>query len=431
MASSRGRGGTRIRGVQKEMMEVDTYQIFHIRLADTCYIDKDNLRVFETGVFEGKCKKADGQIIQVNMLPNNFWAMQAHSDLVEFYRRLGLARYFSLPPWGIDVKRAWQLMTTIGEDGMAQIEDMQNNMITVHITRSLIAEALYMPTGNMSLTAKLAPKDIQQKFLNIKEHTFKELAEKECEFPLRIFVQHFQLGRPTCYTHPHTRVAHAFSKAAEVKQSRMISADFAEYVFTEMVSFAKKKRFLSKPLMNGGHFLTRLAYYALGEIDQLPAAYQIEDLLLKANPDVKPMRGRLAKPKPQGKPKSPEEAEGAKESDDEETTEEGSDYNEDSESDPEKEHPAHSEIRERYEQLAAQVERRTKRRAEGAKSPEKRPAPVQPKEDPRVVKARMERMQEQAVASSLMEVEERRILTKLGKRPAGNTSAATEAQAEE
>lgn len=103
----------------KEMMEVDTYELFHIRLADTSYIDKENLRVFETRVFEGKCKKDDGQVIQVNMLPNNFWTMQAHPDLAEFFSRLGLSRYFSLAPWGIDVKRSWQLMTTIGEDGMA------------------------------------------------------------------------------------------------------------------------------------------------------------------------------------------------------------------------------------------------------------------------------------------------------------------------
>lgn len=124
--------------------------------------------MFETGVFEGKCKKADGQVIQVNMLPDNFWAMQTHNDLIEFFYRMGLGRFFSLQPWGIDVKRAWQLMTSIEEDGIAHIEDMQNNVITVKITTNLIAEALFMPRGSISLTTKLALKEIQQTFLNVR-----------------------------------------------------------------------------------------------------------------------------------------------------------------------------------------------------------------------------------------------------------------------
>lgn len=102
------RKGTKIRGVKKEILEAHQYQITHIKLADTCVIDKDNLRVFETGIFVGQCKKPDGQVIQVNMMPDNFWAIHVNNDVKEFFSRMALDRYFSLKAWGIDVKRCWR-----------------------------------------------------------------------------------------------------------------------------------------------------------------------------------------------------------------------------------------------------------------------------------------------------------------------------------
>lgn len=371
------------------------------------------------------------------MILDNFWALQTHNDITEFFARMGLARYFSLRPWGIDVKRAWQLMTSIEEDGTTHIEDLDNQLITVKISIDMVAKALIMPRGGISMTAKLTPKEISQTFLSPKtaEHTFKGLSEKECELPLRIFTQHFQLGRPVRYTTPNTKLAMVFSKAAVAQNTRLISADFAEFIFTELVTFAKKKKYLAKPLMNGGHFLTRLAYFALGQIDQLPRAYEFKDLLEQANPDAKPMKSKLTQPEQKTKPSTPvessEEEEDTEAGDTEAATTEEENDSEEEESDPEAEHPAHSEIRARYEQLSAQVERRTKRRAEGVKSPEKRPTPLQPQEDPQVIKARKERMQEQVVRMSLMEAERQKILKKLGKRPIGQMSMTVEEEIED
>ena len=54
-----------------------------------------------------------------DILPEEFRSIQMHADAMSIYNKVGLERYFSLPTWGTDVMRAYQLLSTLQEDGSA------------------------------------------------------------------------------------------------------------------------------------------------------------------------------------------------------------------------------------------------------------------------------------------------------------------------
>ena len=73
---------------------------------------------------------------------------------MKIYEKVGLSQYFSLPPWGIDVKRAYQVISTLTDEGAAQVEDKDGTLVQVHITKALISKALKLPRGSLSLLTK-------------------------------------------------------------------------------------------------------------------------------------------------------------------------------------------------------------------------------------------------------------------------------------
>lgn len=65
---------------------------------------------------------------------------------------MGLDGYFKLDPWGIELQRAYELMTTINQDGIATLENKEGEEVHVQILEALISEALKFPSSSHKAT---------------------------------------------------------------------------------------------------------------------------------------------------------------------------------------------------------------------------------------------------------------------------------------
>ena len=100
--------------------------------------------------------------------------------------------------------------------------------------------------------------------------TFKDLIQGSVELPLRLYTQHFTHGKASRYTRPHRRIATMLTKA--VNSRHRLSLNFAEVILSEMKAYANRLRASKEKIshMNCALMLTRIAYFAVGMIEELP-----------------------------------------------------------------------------------------------------------------------------------------------------------------
>ena len=86
--------------------------------------------------------------------------------------------------------------------------------------------------------------------------------------PLRVHTQHFTTGKQHRHTLPSVRLAHLFTKAYTSGLYQYIN--YRKLVLDSLISYAKTKGILTAPFIYNGLILTRIAYHAIGMIDDLP-----------------------------------------------------------------------------------------------------------------------------------------------------------------
>ena len=119
----------------------------------------------------------------------------------------------------------------------------------------------------------LPDQERKQLFLQIpsKKETFNELICKELDLPLRLYSQHFVMGKPQKYTQPCKRVAGHMHR--ELTQGKTLPADFSYHI---RIAHRDRKSLKEKPHLANGKMLTRIAYQVLGMIEELPKAISQE-----------------------------------------------------------------------------------------------------------------------------------------------------------
>lgn len=85
---------------------------------------------------------------------------------------------------------------------------------------------------------------------------------------LKLFIQHFMLKKPPKYTRPQLRVTHSMSLVAvEILQGK---SNFAKNLLDHSKAHANLVNTNSDPYLHVGYMMTRIAYQAVGVIDDLP-----------------------------------------------------------------------------------------------------------------------------------------------------------------
>ena len=96
-------------------------------------MDADLLHQKGTCIFKGQYTDAKNTKVQVVALPTSFQELGKEKELLDVYKEVGIDEYFKLPPCGIDVQRAHELMTTIEEDGVAELTNKDGEKVKVPI----------------------------------------------------------------------------------------------------------------------------------------------------------------------------------------------------------------------------------------------------------------------------------------------------------
>ena len=242
-------------------------------------MDKATLETYKLALFTGNVKTDTDTVWSVTIFPEEFWQFHKHINCINIFSKVGLDGYFNLPAWGMDVKRSYQLLDTLTEEGNATISGPDDQPMTIAITEELIKDALKVTKGDNSLLSRNTPQENNETFVltGQSDYTFKDLVRKDIEFPLRIFTQHFTHGKAVRYTKPHRRVAAMFTKALGSRHN--LNLRFTEIILSELKGFSTRLKNNKNLHMNCCPMITRICYYAVGMIDELPPPIALDQWL--------------------------------------------------------------------------------------------------------------------------------------------------------
>ena len=113
--------------------------------------------------------------------------------------------------------------------------------------------------------------------------TFSELQHPEIHRALQLYMQHFNLSLAQRYTRPEMWIASLFTKAYEDED--MVAYDISMHVLKAIQRVMEHKTSTGAsqaqrklpPFLGGALMLTRIAYQAIGMIDQLPPPLDEDD----------------------------------------------------------------------------------------------------------------------------------------------------------
>ena len=70
-------------------------------------------------------KDLQGKKVNVTELPKTFFDLQNDKEVKEVFRKIQMEDYFSLPPWGVDYQRSYELKTTLNMEGHAMVTNLK------------------------------------------------------------------------------------------------------------------------------------------------------------------------------------------------------------------------------------------------------------------------------------------------------------------
>ncbi|MCO5611697.1 hypothetical protein L7F22_065955 [Adiantum nelumboides] len=130
----------------------------------------------------------------------------------------------------------------------------------------------------------------EKAFIKTKGHKYKysDLTYNETELPLRLISQHIRVQKPPRYTKPILYIAVVM--ALTVAKNRVIRCDYEGFILESLIEANLKGSAKNKLYMSAGPMLTRLAYQALGMIEDLPTASSHTSLIQNARVIARPVR---------------------------------------------------------------------------------------------------------------------------------------------
>ena len=110
----------------------------------TAWIDQKILDDEDIRLYQGSFKNEAGQVIEVPMSPQELCTYTRTEKVLSILEKLDLHRFFEAPLPAVDCKRVYELITSIKEDGTAEISDMDGEKMAVQITVQTVADALHL-----------------------------------------------------------------------------------------------------------------------------------------------------------------------------------------------------------------------------------------------------------------------------------------------
>lgn len=228
-------------------------------------METEDLDQAETCLFKGNFYDKEKRKVGVVLPPDSFFKLHNTEECKRVFGKVDLEGYCRVPPWGVDVQISYELMASIDEDVNAKITGKEREKLQVKITEDILNEALKLLPSSQTHKLPYQLIDQERKITfstpQGKKETFKDLVNPKLILPLRLYAQHFAMGKPQKYTHPNKRVAGFMAKAmvTGLKQN----GDFGKNIFIELVGYKRSKGLQEKPHLANGqrkefhHFTTR------------------------------------------------------------------------------------------------------------------------------------------------------------------------------
>ncbi|MCO5610368.1 hypothetical protein L7F22_064604 [Adiantum nelumboides] len=248
------------------------YEVDELSTHEKAHIFEDILAQIPAHIFIAKFKDAENDSIKMTIMLREIWTLHRKLKVVNAVRAIHLEQFFRLLPWGTDYMRAHELMSSIQYNGQALLTDKDGSKARVLITRDIINEALHFHSRQYDLLAKTKYLDNEKAFIKAKGNKYKysDMIYSELELPLRLISQHFRVQKPPRYTEPLLHIAMVMALA--VAKNRTIRCDYGKFILENLVEANMKGSPKNKLYMSLGPMLARIAYQALGTIEDLPVA---------------------------------------------------------------------------------------------------------------------------------------------------------------
>ncbi|MCO5571523.1 hypothetical protein L7F22_025266 [Adiantum nelumboides] len=228
------------------------YEVDELLTNEKSHIPDEVLAQIPTYIFIAKFRDEEGDNIKTTIMPREIWTLHRRPKVASAVRVVHLEQFFRSPPWGTDYMRAHELMSSIQYDGI------------------------------YDLIPKTKAIDNEKAFLKVKGSKFKyfDLIYSELELPLRLISQHLRVQKPPRYTEPFLHMAVVMALC--VAERRQVCCDYAKFILESLIEANLKNSAKNKLYMNAGPMLTRVAYQALGMIENLLAASSQASLIQQA-----------------------------------------------------------------------------------------------------------------------------------------------------
>lgn len=108
-----------------DLEEEEPFKAKDVQVMETSYVDKTPLDLANTCIFKGEFYDQDKKKVGMVLLPDTFFDLHQVEPNMKILRHVGLDGYFGLEPWGVDLQRTYELMTTINKEGVATLSPCQ------------------------------------------------------------------------------------------------------------------------------------------------------------------------------------------------------------------------------------------------------------------------------------------------------------------
>ena len=208
---------------------------------------------------------------------NSFFALHAlDPNAPRLWSSLSLEGYFTLPAWGPDLRRSWEVLCTLTDKNTCKVTDFEGNQVEITLDRVLIRQALNLTEGHLAFNEKAHKSDDRERCSDSKKPTWDELKCQEIRLALQLYTQHFQI------TYPHRWSLASRSVAIEFTNRQVLNTpinfDYVSMWLWNLKRAAKSNIKMakttakrpSKPYLGAVLALTRIVYYALDRMGELP-----------------------------------------------------------------------------------------------------------------------------------------------------------------
>ncbi len=155
----------------------------------TTWIEEKLLDEEDIRLYQGFRNEA-GQVTEVPMIPQELCRYARKEEVMRMLERADLHNFFEAPLPAVDCRRVYELITSIKEDGSAEITNLDGEKTAVQITIETVAEALSLSAQGDMVTKRREELKVYK--TKKKNYTYEDLQDPRVGGICRLYNQFLQ-----------------------------------------------------------------------------------------------------------------------------------------------------------------------------------------------------------------------------------------------